>query len=68
MDEKDLKRILYVRERTGVRAGWRCPDAARLAAYVEHDLSALDQARIESHVADCAVVELQVAGSVLARR
>lgn len=61
MDEKDLKRLLHVRERTGVRAGWRCPDATRLAAYVEHSLPARDQASIESHVADCAVCLDQVA-------
>ncbi|MGE5358127.1 MAG: zf-HC2 domain-containing protein [Bacteroidales bacterium] len=61
MDEKDLKRLLHVRERTGGRAGWRCPDAARLAAYVEHNLSARAQARIESHVSDCAACLDQVA-------
>lgn len=61
MEEKGLKRLLHVGERTGVRVGWRCPDATRLAAYVEHDLSAPDQARIEWHVADCAACLDQVA-------
>jgi hypothetical protein len=61
MDEKELTRMLRAREPARDRAGWRCPDEARLAAYVEHRLPAPDQARIEAHMADCAACLGQVA-------
>ena len=53
MDEIELTRLLRLQGRTGNRRGWRCPDEARLAAYAEHRLSGTDQARLESHLADC---------------
>jgi len=60
MDEQELTRILRAQERGGARAGWRCPDEAHLAAYVEHHLPAADQARIETHLADCEACRDQV--------
>lgn len=61
MDEKELTRMLRAQERSGDRAGWRCPGEAHLAAYVEHRLPATDQARIEAHLADCEACLGQVA-------
>jgi hypothetical protein len=61
MDEKELTRRLRAWEPARDHAGWRCPDEARLAAYVEHRLPVTDQARIEAHLADCAACLGQVA-------
>jgi hypothetical protein len=60
MDDKGLSRLLRVQEAGADRPGWRCPDAARLAAYVEHRAEAKDEARIESHLADCGACLEQV--------
>jgi Putative zinc-finger len=61
MDDKGLSRLLRVREAGADRPGWRCPDAARLAAYVEHRAGSTDEARIEAHLADCSACLEQVA-------
>jgi hypothetical protein len=61
MDDKGLSRLLHVQDDGADRPGWRCPDAARLAAYVEHRAEAKDEARIESHLAGCSACLEQVA-------
>jgi hypothetical protein len=53
MDEKDLRRLLRVQGPAADEQGRRCPDEARISAYVEHRLSAGDAAQVESHLADC---------------
>lgn len=61
MDEKGLKRLLRIPDSAMDRPGVGCPDEGHLAAYVEHRLSANDEARIESHLADCDACLGQVA-------
>jgi hypothetical protein len=61
MDEKELTHLLQMQGRVRENAGWRCPDEAHLAAYVEHRLPLEDQARLESHLADCGACLDQVA-------
>lgn len=61
MDENELTRMLLAQRSAGDRAGWRCPDEAHLAAYVDHRLPATEQARIEAHLADCRACLDQVA-------
>ena len=61
MDEKELRRLLRAQELTKDERGWRCPGEAEIAAYVEHRASATDEARIESHLADCDACLGQVA-------
>ena len=60
MDEKELTHLLHTQGRVRENAGWRCPDEAHLAAYVEHRLPAADQARTEAHLADCEACLAQV--------
>ena len=60
MDDKGLTRLLRVREAGADRPRWRCPDAARLAAYVGHRAEAADEARIEAHLAGCTACLEQV--------
>lgn len=38
----------------GTRRGWRCPDEARLASFVEGKLPAAARDGLEAHLADCA--------------
>jgi hypothetical protein len=53
MDEKKLTHLLQMQGGMRENTGWRCPDEAHLAAYVDRRLPAADQARIEAHLADC---------------
>jgi hypothetical protein len=53
MDEKTLRRILRVQGRMGDEPGTRCPGETDISAYLEHRLSSKDEARVESHLADC---------------
>jgi anti-sigma factor RsiW len=53
MDERDLKRLLRAGRPSTGRRRWRCPDATRLAAYVEHRLSAAESVMVEAHLAGC---------------
>ena len=53
MDEKKLTHLLQMQGRVRENAGWRCPDEANLAAYVERSLPAGDLARIEKHLSNC---------------
>jgi hypothetical protein len=61
MDEKELTHLLHTQGRVRENAGWRCPDEAHLAAFVGHRLPMEDQARLESHLADCGACLDQVA-------
>ena len=66
MDEQKLRRLFRARPWEPARPGWRCPDEAQLAAFVEGRLAAKDQTKLESHLSDCAACLDQV--SFLARR
>lgn len=52
MDEAELKELLRVEGRTGVR-GWRCPDDHELAAYAAHGVDSATKTTLESHLAGC---------------
>ncbi len=60
MNEQRLTRLLRSKATAPERRGWRCPDEALLAAYVDGGLPGRDRARVESHVADCAACLGQV--------
>lgn len=53
MDEKKLGRLLRAKKITVAGRGWRCPDEAQLAGYVDTRLSESDKNRLESHLAEC---------------
>jgi hypothetical protein len=53
MDEKELRRLLRAQGKAAGEPGKRCPGETEIAAYVEQRLPAKDEARIESHLADC---------------
>jgi hypothetical protein len=52
MDDRQL-RCLFHSELAADKPGRWCPDEMRLAAYFEHRLSLEEEARIETHLADC---------------
>jgi hypothetical protein len=53
MDEKDLQQLLHGRRNQVLRRGWRCPDEAKIAAYVGHQLEGPVRQTMETHLADC---------------
>lgn len=59
MTEQDLKNALP--KTLMDRRTWRCPDDARLSAYVDHRLTGRNQARLERHLAACGYCLGQVA-------
>ena len=59
MTEQDLKNAFP--KPLPDRPTWRCPDDARLAAYVDHRLIGRDQSRLERHLAGCGYCLGQVA-------
>jgi len=60
MDNKELTRLVRISERPG-RRGWRCPDEAQLAAWVDHRLDGRTADRVEAHLAWCEPCLEQVA-------
>ncbi len=53
MDDNELKRLLRAREVVNGEPGRWCPGETELAAFVDHQLSEQDAARVERHLADC---------------
>ena len=53
MDDKELRRLLRAQGKAADEPGKRCPGETEIAAYVEQRLPVKDEARIESHLADC---------------
>ncbi|MGI9166063.1 MAG: anti-sigma factor family protein [Pyrinomonadaceae bacterium] len=53
MDEKDLKNLRSGGRRSFQAPGWRCPDEAQLAAYVDQRLDTTGKQSVEAHVANC---------------
>jgi hypothetical protein len=64
MEGQDLIRLLRARARGIGQRGWRCPAAARIAAYVDGKLEGRARRRVEAHVADCDFCLGQVASLV----
>ncbi|HUO04269.1 MAG TPA: hypothetical protein VMU16_03630, partial [Candidatus Binataceae bacterium] len=61
-DHNTFDSMLSQRLRTGLDASGRaCPDDDAIAAYVAHALAADEIARLERHVAECALCQRQVA-------
>jgi hypothetical protein len=54
MSEHDLTALLSAASRSGARRGRRCPDEARLAAFVDGTLADAARDSVVSHLADCA--------------
>ena len=54
MNEPGLTSRIPLANAAGARTGWRCPDEARLAAFVEGKLEGARHDEMESHLADCA--------------
>jgi len=65
MEESNLKDLLGSNGRTPQRRGWRCPDTAQLAAYVDCRLEGAGRSHMEAHLSDCDFCLAQV--SFLAR-
>jgi hypothetical protein len=63
MEESDLKKHFQREAKNGER-GWRCPEDARLAAWVDEGLKAEAQKDIEEHVADCEFCLTQAAALI----
>ncbi len=61
MNERELIQIFRAKEPWNLRGTWRCPDEARIAAYVDHRLGEKDRRDLEAHLADCAYCLSQVA-------
>ena len=54
MNEHELAPLIPLASPPGARRGWRCPDEARLAAWVDGGLAAESRRAVEGHLADCA--------------
>jgi hypothetical protein len=54
MSEHDLTALIPPASRSGARRGRRCPDEARLAAFVDGTLADVARDRMSDHLADCA--------------
>lgn len=60
MNESALTRHLIELAPEAARSGWRCPDAALLAAYAEGRVAAAQRTSLEAHLADCNACLAQV--------
>jgi hypothetical protein len=67
MDERLLARALTIHKKGLGRRTWRCPDEAKLAAYVDTLLDEPERQRLENHLADCTLCLDHVSFLVLTR-
>lgn len=61
LDDRHLRRLLQPRAAADGQPGWRCPDAARLSAFVDQRLPERERHRVEDHLAGCSACLDQVA-------
>lgn len=68
MADDDLPLIHRQRGNRSTRRGWRCPDDAVVAAYMDGVVDAASRSRIESHLTDCPYCRSLVADVVTMQR
>ena len=68
MKDHDLSSVLSIGSPSGSRRTWRCPDEARITAFVRGELPAERRQALHGHLADCAFCRGQVGFLVRAER